>query len=223
MFCIIQSARMALNPNKPTHKRNCYYVYCNQYHRYKWVEKTKFLKNPPKNGRQFPWRSLKECSDFEDFIRQFPIQKKLSGGIYPQIGLNGRHLLIHKFIVESIIGHELEKDFSIDHIDNNPLNYSLENLEVVFHWENVERSSKYKEGCFKHSQNNSYAATFKGEYLGWYKTREEALRARQEAINNFLDENKELCNKKMLYNLKIQDFVRAQKQKIYSMKELNIS
>lgn len=57
---------------------------------------------------------------------------------------NLRTLLLARLIIEISIGRKLIGDETVDHIDNNPLNDSLENLQVLTKSENSRKSAPPK-------------------------------------------------------------------------------
>lgn len=57
--------------------------------------------------------------------------------IHAAYGIN-KHLLVHRIVWEAFNG-EIKDGYDIDHIDGNPHNNALENLEMVTHQENIKR------------------------------------------------------------------------------------
>ena len=75
---------------------------------------------------------------------------------YHQIKLNKRLYLIHR-LIWLWHGRELVDGFVIDHIDNNPSNNRIENLQQISQGENLRRREYVKKpkGCvffYKHTQ-----------------------------------------------------------------------
>lgn len=58
---------------------------------------------------------------------------------YCKISVNGNNMLVHRLIMEAFHG---KSDLTVDHIDGNKLNNSLDNLEYVTREENLMRSWK---------------------------------------------------------------------------------
>lgn len=50
----------------------------------------------------------------------------------PAYGLKGKHFLVHRAVWEVYNGN-IPKGYDIDHIDNNPHNNSLDNLQMITH------------------------------------------------------------------------------------------
>ena len=56
---------------------------------------------------------------------------------YCLIGVNGNNMLVHRLIMEAFHG---KSDLTVDHIDGNKINNSLDNLEYVTLSENIKRA-----------------------------------------------------------------------------------
>ncbi len=113
----------------------------------------------------------------------------------------GKRFLLHRLIAESFIPNIFNKKI-VNHIDSNPKNNSLQNLE----WVNIRENSCHgikKQTCSSiyigvtfHKERNKWGASIfidsKNIYLGRYDTQEDAHRARikYEIENNI--ENKYL-------------------------------
>ena len=52
--------------------------------------------------------------------------------------LNHKHYLVHRAIYEAFYG-EIPKGYDIDHIDGNPKNNTLSNLQAISHKENIQK------------------------------------------------------------------------------------
>ena len=65
-------------------------------------------------------------------------------------GIN-KHLLVHRMVWEAFNGPIL-KGYDIDHLDGNPANNSLDNLEMVTHQENLKR----RKMDYNYAVNNFY-------------------------------------------------------------------
>lgn len=117
---------------------------------------------------------------------------------YKSIGLskngNVKHFRIHVLVYKSFIDnkYEFNQSYCIDHIDNDPSNNNLDNLQLVTqrincHKDKKNTSSKYI-GVFFHNQSKRYRAkisiNYKAITLGNFKTEEEAANAYQIAIKN---------------------------------------
>ena len=73
---------------------------------------------------------------------------------YPKIKLNSKGLFVHRLAWIAING-EIPEDMTINHIDGNKLNYSLENLELLTQGDNV-----------RHAWINGLCVSSKGEKHG---------------------------------------------------------
>jgi hypothetical protein len=107
----------------------------------------------------------------------------------------GKRFLLHRLIAESFIPN-IEKKRVVNHIDNNPKNNKVSNLEWVTHRENTCHQIK-KQNCSSiyigvtlHKKRNKWGASIvinkKNINLGRYNTQEDAYLARV----NYEKENK---------------------------------
>ena len=77
----------------------------------------------------------------------------------------------------------------VDHIDNNPLNNELGNLQIITHRKNLSKdkkgSSKYTGVCWYESRKKWIAGirvNGKKKHLGYFTNEEEAAEAYQKAL-----------------------------------------
>tara|TARA_R110001606_G_C14914496_1_gene595797 strand:- start:36 stop:518 length:483 start_codon:yes stop_codon:yes gene_type:complete len=110
-----------------------------------------------------------------------PLQKHPDG--YLQIRLSrygltktfkNYQLVAYAFLNHTPRGHKLV----VDHIDNNPLNNNLSNLQIITHIENTQKDKKSL-GVSYHKSSNKWRAyksvNKKQISLGYYNTKEEAI------------------------------------------------
>lgn len=86
--------------------------------------------------------------------KNIELHQEKSGKYYRvccQYNLNGKHFLVHRMVWEAFKG-EIPKGYDIDHLDGNPKNNSLENLEMVTHQENIKR----RKMDYSYTVNNFY-------------------------------------------------------------------
>lgn len=115
---------------------------------------------------------------------------------------------IHILLATYFLGYEKNKNYIIDHIDGNPANNSLNNLQVITQSENIRKAKKrnhttsiYKGVCFDKSRNKWLSSCFvnkKHLYLGRYKTEIEAKKIYELAtinINLYNNNRKDFINK----------------------------
>ena len=124
-------------------------------------------------------------------------QSSKGGYLRVKIGTNPKTPAIHRLVLEAFVG---KSNMQVDHIDMVKTNNKLENLEYVTREENMRRialhpSMRMKEGATRsQSKINPWRArlSYNGEriYLGCYSSKELALQARQD----FLDE---ACRKEL--------------------------
>lgn len=109
---------------------------------------------------------------------------------YRRIELNGRLYLMHR-LIWLWHGRELVDGLVLDHIDNNPSNNRIENLQQILHADNLRRRDCVKNakgGVSFHKAGQKWRARLvrnnKEIYLGSFKTREEAV----ECLKNYHNE-----------------------------------
>ena len=77
---------------------------------------------------------------YREFKTKCKLFKPIAGNNgYCQITVNGKVISVHRLIMEAFHG---KSDLTVDHIDGNKLNNSLDNLEYVTREENLIRSWK---------------------------------------------------------------------------------
>ena len=104
---------------------------------------------------------------------------------------NTHRLIAITFLDNNLSGHKMV----VDHIDNNPQNNRLENLQIITQRENASKDKKPKTskyvGVHKSGRTKKWKAsiTLNGttKYLGLFKTEEEAHFAYQKELNKIKD------------------------------------
>lgn len=105
---------------------------------------------------------------------------------------------MHRIIMERMLGRKLGKLERVDHADNNPLNNRRSNLRLATTSQNCANTKIYKnntsgvKGVSYFKRENRWQATItyqrKFIHLGYYKTFEEAVEARQQAALKYFGE-----------------------------------
>tara|TARA_R110000796_G_C14284869_1_gene403191 strand:- start:8 stop:493 length:486 start_codon:yes stop_codon:yes gene_type:complete len=101
--------------------------------------------------------------------------------------------MIHQLVAISFLNHTPNGiSIVVDHIDENPLNNRLDNLQLLSHRDNVAKGFKYKGGTSKHTgvswykQTNEWMSTIvingKQKYLGKFACELKAAKAYQDAL-----------------------------------------
>jgi hypothetical protein len=107
----------------------------------------------------------------------------------------GKSLKIHQLVAMAYLGHEpCGHERVVDHIDNNPLNNHVSNLQIISHRENASKdtwrknpSSQYI-GVIWAKPSQKWRASIringKSKHLGYFTTELEAHEFYQLALNN---------------------------------------
>ena len=101
---------------------------------------------------------------------------------YSTLEIAGTTRKVHHLVAETFLSHTVNGHKSIvDHIDNNPQNNNLENLQITTHRHNLSKDRKGKTSKYTGvsiKPNGTWVAQVclggKVYYLGTYKTQEEA-------------------------------------------------
>lgn len=119
------------------------------------------------------------------------LKNKIGSDGYEQVGLskNGvaKTICIHKLVAIAFLSHTpCGMKLVVDHIDNNPLNNKLSNLQIISNRENTRKDSKSK-GAYWHKGMKSWVSSIymngKLKHLGYFSTRQEALDKHKECFN----------------------------------------
>tara|TARA_R110002050_G_scaffold298272_1_gene461282 strand:- start:107 stop:604 length:498 start_codon:yes stop_codon:yes gene_type:complete len=100
----------------------------------------------------------------------------------------GRGYYVHQLLAMCFLGHTLDSNLVVDHIDNNPLNNNLNNLQLVTRRKNFVKDNSNKNGFTGVACQNGYCRASvmhhkKRIHLGNFKTPEEASDAYQKYIS----------------------------------------
>lgn len=90
--------------------------------------------------RDSPYYATKDGRIF-NMSKKIEMRQEKTGDYYritTQYNLKGKHFLVHRMIWEAFNG-EIPDGYDIDHLDGNPSNNALDNLEMVTHQENIKR------------------------------------------------------------------------------------
>jgi hypothetical protein len=104
-----------------------------------------------------------------------------------------KNYYVHRLVAEHFIG-EIPEGYVINHKDYDKYNNAVDNLEIITQKENIMHSIPNMEGPnrkFKdykkryiRYKNNGYEVTVKKVYIGRYQTLQEAINARDLAIES---------------------------------------
>jgi len=128
--------------------------------------------------------------------REKILKPSLANTGYYRVCLTSGVVFIHKLVAISFLNHNPNgHQLVVDHIDNNPLNNKLENLQLISHRENCikDRKSKYLTGVSKVSKSNKFRARIvingKQKYLGCFTNELEASNAYQKELKKVNNNN----------------------------------
>lgn len=116
-------------------------------------------------------------------VKKGSVAGNIKGNGYYQLGLDGKYYPCHR-VIWVILGKEIPEGFVVDHIDNNTLNNSIDNLRISTVQGNTHNrskrpnmTSKYKGVCWnKAAKKWKVGITFnyKQIHLGYFKSEEAA-------------------------------------------------
>jgi len=113
-----------------------------------------------------------------------PLQNHNDG--YYQVSLSKnaitKNFKNYQLVAYAFLNYIPKKGFVIDHIDNNPKNNNLKNLQIITHKKNTQKDKKNLGISYhKHSKKWRVYKSFNKKQisLGYYKTKSEALKQRQ--------------------------------------------
>lgn len=170
---------------------------------WKWIPNYKGIYKASNLGRiKSVERRVRNSKNGYRIVRERIMKQSLSNNNYLIVSLwreNKRvSRTVHSLIVETFLGHTCTtRNIVIDHIDNNPLNNRLDNLQIITNRENSIKDNKNKSGFTgvvfrKTNKNNPYVAFIREDgvqkVIGYYPTGELASKAYQEEKNRI--ENK---------------------------------
>lgn len=124
--------------------------------------------------------------DIEDIEKLKQYSFRIHNNGYITSVKNGKTLYLHQIVFENV-----QKGFEIDHINRNKLDNRKMNLRECRHIDNTHNRKSYnkfgQQGIkkIKRNLNKSYMASIinnkKFIFLGYYRTKEEAIKAREKA------------------------------------------
>ena len=127
--------------------------------------------------------------DQEDYSKVNGRKWFLNSVGYALTYINGKQVLMHRILVEAPEGKY------VDHVNHNTLDNRKRNLRVCTQSENMRNAilkrnntSGYA-GVYKHAKNDVWVAmikiNYKSIYLGGFKLKEDAIKARQQAEDKY--------------------------------------
>ena len=150
--------------------------------------------------KEYPYDKRYQVSNLGRFksIKGDIMKQRIDSQNYLCIGLGKIKARSHIFIAETFLSHiRCGHKIVVDHIDNNPQNNRVDNLQLVTHRVNCSKDKKDKTSKYTglSLDRNKYRAQAclggKVYFLGKYDTEEEAYIARIDAIyeyNEYINE-----------------------------------
>ena len=137
------------------------------------------------------------CEDTGHLIRKKTTSSRsLSGQIagslnrdgYLRVKVNRVEYMVHRLVWKMTTGEDIPEGMLIDHIDRDRTNNRIENLRLCSPLTN-QYNRNPNEGVSYDTRSNQnlskrWVATLRGKKLGYYETREEALAARKQVLEN---------------------------------------
>ena len=133
-------------------------------------------------------------------VKGYVLKQYVDSKGYPMVHIGDGSIRTHLLVAETWLNHvRCGHKIVVDHIDNNPQNNRLDNLQLISHRENLlkdkkNKTSKYR-GISKDYKTSKYRAQVclggKTYYLGLYNTEDEAYISYIDALyeyNEFINE-----------------------------------
>lgn len=79
---------------------------------------------------------------------------KKSGSRYFKVDFGKRNLYKHRLIAHAFLGLQLDSELTVDHIDGNPSNNSVQNLRIISRMENSSIANAYELGVSSEEISN---------------------------------------------------------------------
>jgi hypothetical protein len=99
---------------------------------------------------------------------------------------NNKMYSVHQLVAMAFLNHTPNgHDLVVDHIDENPLNNNLDNLQVISQAENVRKSAKNSSGCigvYQKKDSGKWYSQLNRKHLGYFNTKDEAIEAYDNAL-----------------------------------------
>lgn len=94
--------------------------------------------------------------------------------------------MVHRLIWKLVTGQDIPEGYMLDHIDRNRKNNRIDNLRLSDNQLNQNNRDPRKGISYDNRTNQKltkrWVATLRGKKIGYYATREEAINARLQAL-----------------------------------------
>jgi len=140
------------------------------------------------NVRSIKFNKIKQIKNFSSR------SKRLKVDLYKNGKKTKKNHRVSVLVAEAFLNHKrCGHKLVVDHIDNNPINDKLYNLQIITHRQNLTKDRKNKNGYtgVNKSGNCFTAGIIDGKkfiYLGSHKTPEEASQAYQKELKKINNE-----------------------------------
>lgn len=145
--------------------------------------------------KDYPYDKRYKVSSYGRFkgIEGQLLSQYLDNKGYFMVGLGSRKMRSHLFVAETFLGHvRCGHKIVVDHIDNNPQNNRVNNLQLTTHRKNLTKDKKNKTSKYTGvslNESNKWTAQVclnsKTYNLGSYNTEIEAYHAYLDALNEY--------------------------------------
>ena len=136
-------------------------------------------------------KSLERTDSMSRIVKEKILKQFISSRLYDSVCLLNKNYCVHKLVAIAFLNHVPNGNtIVVDHIDNNPRNNRLDNLQLITNRENLSKekrgTSKYT-GVYWNKQCKKWHASItinsKIKYLGQYTNEIQASNAYQYELN----------------------------------------
>ena len=182
MFCILDKF-----VKRRKNGKNCTYVkvFCNLTNRYGELLLADIKIGRVKTGKRFPISEYD--GDLDKYLSQF---RWFDSSGYDVTKYKGKRIFKHNLIWNTLYG-DIPKNLTVDHIDRDKKNNDPSNLRLATRSQQMLNRNKLSNGkneitgIYERKETGNFEVRFKGIYIGTFKTKKEAIIARNNAESRY--------------------------------------